>query len=481
MGDSAATKQKKAADAAASAANQQAQLKASQTNSNLVDQNAFQPSPLNQQLTNFNTSLQNSYSGAVKQNTADYTQGMGDYSNLIGKLGSQPATSFNFTPTTWDNVNYTPPPELGQSYGDLNSAASTYQGFADTGGYSPQDIQELRARGMSPITASYAATREGLDRSRAIGGAGGSPNYIAALSKAQRELPGQVADAETGVNASLADAIRQGKLSGASGLASVGGTEGGLAENEANALLQAAITNSQGSLSSQTTNSNGALNAQGMTQSAKEAQISELLAAMSGRNSLYGTTPGLTSLFGNQLLNNQGQQLTDQGQTNQLGLGLLGSNQNSYSQPGAQYTDPKTTPAWQTLLGAAGTIGSLYKPSPKPTTSTATTPATTTTPAKSSGGNGILHDLNPLNWFKSNPGIPPGAVGGQGGGSAGAGGVNTSVSGLSAQDIANLNLGIPPSSAPSGTSGGMLTTVNGVLGYWGNDGQFHPSNGGGAR
>ncbi len=150
--------------------------------------------------------------------------------------------------------------QMYQNYNDVFSQIpglyanqrAGYQNFADTGGYSPQDIQDLRARGVAPTRAVYANAQANLDRNRAIQGY--SPNYAAATAKMARELGQSVSDTNVNVNASLADAIRQGKLAGLGGL-------------------------------NQTTA--GQLGAQ-----------SDILG---GQRSLYGTTPGQTSLYGQQL------------------------------------------------------------------------------------------------------------------------------------------------------------------------------------
>lgn len=93
-----------------------------------------------------------------------------------------------------------------------------YQGFANTGGYSPEDVASMRQRAQSGVTAAYGNTMQHLDRARALGGAGGSPNYIAAVSKANRELPQQLSDATTNVNATLAQQIASNKLQGLGGM-----------------------------------------------------------------------------------------------------------------------------------------------------------------------------------------------------------------------------------------------------------------------
>lgn len=118
---------------------------------------------------------------------------------------------------------------MGKSQDQKNydSAMSGFQGFANTGGYSPEDVAAMRQRAQSGVTAAYGNTMMNLDRARALGGVGGSPNYIAAVSKAQRELPQQLSDATTNVNATLAQQIAGNKLQGLQGMGQLYGASQG--------------------------------------------------------------------------------------------------------------------------------------------------------------------------------------------------------------------------------------------------------------
>src|SRR5262245_54171702 len=48
------------------------------------------------------------------------------------------------------------------SYNDPFNSYGGYQEFSQTGGYSPTDIANMRARGVSPIRASYANAQRGI-------------------------------------------------------------------------------------------------------------------------------------------------------------------------------------------------------------------------------------------------------------------------------------------------------------------------------
>lgn len=260
-----------------------------------------------------------------RQGTARNMQDYGDIMQGYKDFGKNARFSF-------ERVNADRPKELGESYGYLREAMPGYREFASTGGYSPQDIQELRARGTSPIRSAYGNTMMELDRARAIGG--GAPNYIAAASRAQRELPGQMADAMTGVNAQLADAIRQGKLAGLGGIANIGGTMGGLSNEEANRMMQAALANQGADIQTQ-----------GMRSNAQ-------LAGLGGQASLYGTTPGMASTFGNQALNAMQTRAGMEQSRQQFGLGLLDAQMRSAGLAEQQ----KGMPWWKTALSVAGTV-----------------------------------------------------------------------------------------------------------------------------
>lgn len=136
-----------------------------------------------------------------------------------------------------------------QGYKDLASSPA-YQNTANlaaTGGYSDADQANIRERGISPIRSIYASAQQNVDRNKALQG-GYSPNYNAVQAKMAREQSGAISDATTNVNAQLAQNIAQNKMQMAPQFA---------------------------------------------------AQASKPL---EGQQSIYGTTPALSNLFGNQAL-----------------------------------------------------------------------------------------------------------------------------------------------------------------------------------
>jgi hypothetical protein len=295
------------------------------------------PTPNQQEFIPFSQEMANNYRNASTRAVGDYGNIMGGYQDLFS--GNSPGKTFNY-----QSVSANRPKELGESYDTLRSALPGYRDFADTGGYSAQDIQELRARGTSPIRAAYGNTMQDLARANTLGG--GAANYIAAASKAQRQLPGQMAEAMTGVNAKLAEDIRSGKLAGLAGVTGIGSTMGGLSSSEADRQLQAALANQRSDLT-----------AQGMTEESNPNSFRNRLAALSGMNSLYGTTPGQASMFGNQALNAYGQRFSSDEAQNQYNLGLLNAQRGDINQ------QSQSTPWWRTLA-KYGTMAAPYVAAP---------------------------------------------------------------------------------------------------------------------
>lgn len=148
-----------------------------------------------------------------------------------------------------------------------------------------------------------------------------------------------MADAMTGVNAELANSIRQGRMFGLQGISGTGSTMGGLASSEAGRQLQAALANQDADL-----------RAQGMSEQSRQNMLGNQLASMQGQTSLFGTTPGMSNMFGNQALNAFQQRNQMEQARNQFGLGLLDAQMRGYQLDKA--TQGK--PWWQQVLGAAG-------------------------------------------------------------------------------------------------------------------------------
>jgi len=167
----------------------------------------------------------------------------------------------------------------------LLSALGGYGDFARTGGFTPQNIQDIRERSVAPIRSIYSSGRREIDRSRRLGGA--AVSAPAAEARLGRETAYATGDIAQRGEADLAGLVQSGRLAGLGGLSQTGLAGAGLQSQIAQALLGAQ------------------------------------LGSLGGMTSLYGTTPALASTFGNQVLGSQGNLLNAQQLQNQLGLGLI--------------------------------------------------------------------------------------------------------------------------------------------------------------
>lgn len=111
-------------------------------------------------------------------------------------------------------------------YGDyggglLSPALGGYRNFAESGGFSPQDITNIRARSNAPIRAMYQQGMDEIDRSKNLSG-GYAPNFAPAMAKMQREQSYRIGDQSLNTEAELANQIRTGRLAGLGGLSQTG-------------------------------------------------------------------------------------------------------------------------------------------------------------------------------------------------------------------------------------------------------------------
>jgi hypothetical protein len=246
------------------------------------------------------------YQTAVQQQAGDYSGLMDAYKQLATKAANAPTLS---TPGGYapERYSYTQTPDQRAAIANLGT-------LSQTGGFSDQDLQNIRSRAISPIRAYYANAQRELDRSKSLQG-GYSPNYAAASAKMARDQSMNIADQTTNVNAQIAQMVAANKMAAASPYASAAAhvSDQDLAAQAANAQAQ--------NLASQFN-----IEIPLQYQQANLAATQAGLAPLAGMSSLYGTTPALSSLFGQQAM--QGAQLqnmiSQQGAQNQLGqIGAL--------------------------------------------------------------------------------------------------------------------------------------------------------------
>lgn len=98
---------------------------------------------------------------------------------------------------------------------------SGFQDFAKTGGFSADDLANIRARAVSPVRATYANAQQNVNRQRSLQG-GYSPGFGVLQARMAREQGQATSDAATNAEAGIAEMVQRGKLSGLQGMA---GTE----------------------------------------------------------------------------------------------------------------------------------------------------------------------------------------------------------------------------------------------------------------
>jgi hypothetical protein len=255
------------------------------------------------------------YSAAVHQQASDYDEIMGNYRNLFGSSQSRPELKLNpLQPqqTNFTSQSYTPT----EGFNDLRSKLNTN---TETGGYSPEDLNALRARGISPIRAIYAAALRNISRQKNLSG-GYAPNYGALQAKLAREQSAALGDANIKVNADIADRVASGKQFALSTLAPMAAQDNQLsnAANANNAAGMNRVSEFNANARSEADRINASMLAEFERINAANANqvFDNKMNATQGMQSLYGTTPALTQTFGNQVLASNAQKMQGQTATN---------------------------------------------------------------------------------------------------------------------------------------------------------------------
>jgi len=299
------------------------------------------------------------YGRGSEANYGDYTDIMNNYRDIAsggtsggsgggggGGGGGQDYSAFTVNPqmagTERASVRSLGPLERVKASDPFESYKG-YQEFGQTGGYSGQDIADLRARGTAPIRAAYGNAERNVNQQRSLQG-GYSPNAIAAQVKMAREQGQGMADAMQNVDAGIVQARNQGRLAGYGGMAGIEGQRLGAQMqgdifnagqanegqkfdigNEMNTSQfnagqgnQVGMFNANLGFEGQKYNADAQTNAQARANAAAQSASAsryaadaqgtqDRLAALRGMTSLYGTTPGMSEMFGNQAINIVGQ------------------------------------------------------------------------------------------------------------------------------------------------------------------------------
>jgi len=272
---------------------------------------------LTPQLANTTNKFMGNYDTGVGKNMGSYDQIMGNYQNYFENpygtddmragRGGPPG----FTPTQYNapKIDYTDPFE---SYGG-------YKDFASTGGFDEAGKANIRARAIAPTRGIYQRGQENLSRNRALQG-GYTPGYAASISRNNREMNEAISDANVAAESDLARMVQQGRLAGLGGMSGIEGQRLG-------AQFQKNIYNADSD--KWATEGNAGENRFGSEYAYRNSRDNEgdRLRALEGMTSLYGTTPAMAKLFGDQVLAGQGQQMEGQEMQGNWGNNMI---QNQY-------------------------------------------------------------------------------------------------------------------------------------------------------
>lgn len=271
------------------------------------------------------------YGRGTEANYGDYTDimnnyrdiasgGAGSYGDVAGGGGGGGGGSFNAFTVSPGKAGYSDP---FASYGGM-------QEFASTGGYSAGDIANMRARGTSPIRAAYANAEREVGRQRSLQG-GYSPNAIAAQVKMAREQGQAAADATQNVEAGLAEARNRGRQFGLTGMSNIEGQRLGadvdLSKYNVGLDFQGQQYNADAMARAQAASNAAGESSANRALQARGADMDDRFRALGGMTSLLGTTPGMSNMFGSQLLNAVGQGGT-------FGQGVMANSMAAEQQPG---------------------------------------------------------------------------------------------------------------------------------------------------
>jgi hypothetical protein len=281
----------------------------------------------NQQQGPMANAMSYNYGRGSEANYGDYTDIMNRYRGIAGGGGAGSVGGGGFDASGM----YTP---FQVSYSDPFKSYGGFEEFSQTGGYSKDDIANMRSRGVSPIRAAYSNAEREVGRQRSLQG-GYSPNATATLAKMAREQSQGAADAMQNINAGLAEAVNKGRLSGLTGMSGIEG-------QRLDAQLKAGMFNAEAQARAQAQNIGAAESAAGRAGAASAQSAENQMAALRGMTSLYGTTPGMSNMFGNQLL-----QGVEQG--GRFGLGVMGAQNQAGQMPGQ----------WEQNVGRLGDISQM--------------------------------------------------------------------------------------------------------------------------
>lgn len=252
------------------------------------------------------------YDAAATQQAGDYDNIMGNYDSIFNNASNasrSPAFNYSAINPVFNRQLQTTP---YQRSSELGTALSGLSEFSRTGGYSDADVNNIRERGISPIRSIYDSAKRNMDRQKVLQG-GYSPNYGAVNAKMARDASSQIGGLTTKVNADIAQMVASGRLSGLNSLGSVASRDNEMSNqfNQRNTDInnQVELANTEEQRRVDNINNQGRLDVERLNNQNKQQNTNTQLQATQGKQSLYGTTPALTNMFGNQVLQNNAQQM----------------------------------------------------------------------------------------------------------------------------------------------------------------------------
>lgn len=106
----------------------------------------------------------------------------------------------------------------GQFAAGNDPSSKFYQNLIDTGGFTPQDIQNMQLQGTANVPQFYKNLTDEMARQNTAQG-GVSPGFNASTEEAAREASREGQGAALNTSLGISNLVRQGKISGAEGLA----------------------------------------------------------------------------------------------------------------------------------------------------------------------------------------------------------------------------------------------------------------------
>jgi len=279
------------------------------------------------------------YESSVMQGGEDYDRIMKGYQDLGRSSGQNTSANLSYVPISPTFSKYTQGPQY-QRTGELDNAFGAAQNFVDTGGYSDTDVSSMRERGISPIRSIYANLQRNMARQKSLQG-GYSPNFGAAASRMGREASDVIGNQANNVNAKIAEMVQSGKLAGLNQLAPLAATAARESEfqnqwnsRESDRANQVNETNAEEARRVDALNRQMELAYSNANQNINNTGFNNQLQSLEGQRSLYGTTPAMAALFGQQALASQGQGIQQQSMLNnaqaqrgQTGMDLIRASQ----------------------------------------------------------------------------------------------------------------------------------------------------------